>query len=151
MRSLLCGFRLSRQRFGCLCSHRFISLGMSIYNLHFSPVVGELLTAVQAHDIGAGQSRGLRPALSRPLGDGETQILVPAAKKHIKQSRHNSPHPGSIRVKSPTSKFSEPVKHAGTWTAVLELLDSEYPKKVRELLLTFFGADPVSVRISQFR
>jgi hypothetical protein len=51
----------------------------------------------------------LRPALSRPLGDGETQILVPAAKKHIKQSRHNSPHPGSIRVKSPLANSQNPL------------------------------------------
>lgn len=48
----------------------------TFYDLHFLPVIGEFLAAIEARDIRACKGSSLRLALSRPLGDRKAKPLV---------------------------------------------------------------------------
>src|SRR5439155_888607 len=83
------------KRYGGLSSGRFGAdllclgngCGIFRYHLHLLPIVGELFSAIQTNNVGAGDGSRSRLPPSGLAGNGKTIVLVPAPKKHIHQTR----------------------------------------------------------------
>src|SRR5690242_10976614 len=76
-------------------SERFTAVVAARNDLHRTPVVGEFLAAVEAHNVRAGSLRGGVAALAGPHRDGEAVVFVPATEESINQSREHSQYPFS--------------------------------------------------------
>src|SRR5437660_9025075 len=96
-------------------------------DLHFMPIVRELLAATEACHVGAGKLRSGRKPLTRPFCNRKAEVFVATTKQYVKQTRHKitTPKlrvfPGSVNLPTQAIVYYRtcPNVHISSCSAVL--------------------------------